>query len=252
MTGRIAALFQYPIKGFTPQSVERADLAVAAAFPGDRLFAVEDGPSGFDPDHPRFITKQKFTVLAKIADVARARTHYDTATGRLRASAPGRGDIEADLHAPEGRRAFARWLTQLLGEAASGELKVLDGGGYRFLDDPKGHVSILNLASVVDLADRLGRPLDPLRFRANIHVEGWAPWLENAWAGRSMRLGEVEARVIAPIVRCAAPAVDPTTAVRDVDVVGELYRHFGHMLCGVYVHVTRGGAVAARDAASVV
>ncbi len=249
MTGRIAALFQYPIKGFTPQEVDRAALDVGGAFPGDRLFAVEDGPSGFDPHNPRFISKQRFTVLAKIAAVAKARTRYDPASGRLTASAAGHRDLDVSLTDEAGRAAFADWLTALLGEAASGPLKVLDGDGHRFLDDPRGHVSIINLASVRQLSDRVGKPLDPLRFRANLYVEGWPAWSENAWAGRPMRLGEAEVKVVAPITRCSAPAVDPSTAERDVDVVAELHRWFGHLLCGIYVQVTRGGEIAKNDRA---
>lgn len=249
MTGRIAALFAYPIKGFTPQNVEAADLAVGGAFPGDRLWAVEDGPSGFDPAAPAHISKSRFTVLAKLAEVARARTNYHWESGGLDAAAPGMEDFHGKLTDPIGRAAFAAWLTALFGEAAHGPLQVLDGAGWRFLDHPKGHVSILNLASVRDLEARLGREIDPLRFRANLHVEGWPAWAENDWTGQEMTLGTARARVFAPITRCAAPDVDPTTALRDIAMTAELHRLYGHLLCGIYVQVVAPGRVAAADAA---
>jgi len=68
------------------------------------------------------------------------------------------------------------WLAALLGEAAVGPLRVIDGAGHRFLDHPLGHISVINLASLRDLEARLGRPVDPLRFRANLYVEGWPAW----------------------------------------------------------------------------
>ena len=105
MTGAIAALYYHPIKGFTPQRVARAYLSTGAAFPGDRLFAVEDGPSGFDPLNPGFIPKQRFAVLAKSARVALARTDYDQASGRLTAQAPGAPSFDAVLTEPAGRAA---------------------------------------------------------------------------------------------------------------------------------------------------
>ncbi|MGA2953975.1 MAG: MOSC domain-containing protein [Caulobacteraceae bacterium] len=249
MTGRVDSLFAYPIKGFTPQEVAFADLAVGAAFPGDRLWAVEDGPSGFDPAAPAHVSKTRFTVLHKIAEVASARTHYNWQSGELDAAAPGMKDFHGVLTDPVGRTAFAAWLTELLGEAAGGPLQVLDGAGWRFLDHPKGHVSILNLASVRDLAARLGREVDPLRFRANLHVDGWPAWVENDWTGRELTLGGARARVFAPITRCAAPDVDPTTAQRDIAMTAELHRLYGHLLCGIYVQVTAPGRVKTGDAA---
>jgi uncharacterized protein YcbX len=247
MTAAIAALFRHPIKGFSPEKVKLAQLTAGEAFPGDRLYVLEDGPSGFDPAAPAYIPKQRFAVLAKIAEVARARTRYDSESGVLSASAAGFPDFEARIDEPDGRAAFAAWAGEVLGEAALGPLRLLDGQGHRFLDHPLGHVSIVNLASVRDLEERLERPLDPLRFRANLYVEGWPAWIENDWEGRALRLGEVQASVFKTIVRCAAPGVDPVTAVRDVDIPAELHRLYGHMLCGVYVHVTQGGTVKEGD-----
>jgi hypothetical protein len=244
MTGHIAALYRHPIKGFTPQKVSSAYLTSGAAFPGDRLFAVEDGPSGFDPANPVWITKQRFTVLAKIAAVARARTDYDEASGTLAASAPGMAPFAASLADEPGRAAFAAWVSALLGEAASGPLRVVTGAGHRFLDHPAGHVSIVNLASVRDFGRRLGAEVDPLRFRANLYVDGWPAWAENDWAGRDLQLGEARATVFAPITRCAAPDVDPATARRDIEVTARLHEFYGHLLTGIYVQVCEGGAVA--------
>lgn len=251
MNAAIAALFRHPIKGFTPQRVASARLTANAAFPGDRLFAVEDGPCGFDPALPAFIPKQRFAVLAKIAEVAKARTSYDPASGELRASAPGAADFAGSISDEHGRQAFAAWLSQLLGDDAAGPLRLIYGAGHRFLDHPQGHVSVLNLASTRDLAARLGRPVDPLRFRANIHVEDWPAWAENHWTDRDLRLGDATARVFKPITRCAAPDVDPPTAMRDIAVTAELHRLYGHMLCGVYVQITKGGLVREGDAARI-
>ena len=248
MTASIAALFRHPIKGFTPEKVKLAQLVAGGPFPGDRLYAVEDGPSGFDSDAPKWVPKQRFAVLAKIAEVARARTWLDDATGVLYATADGLAPFAGQLDQPAGRAAFEAWLTELLGEAANGPLRLLDGAGHRFLDHPLGHVSIINLASVRDLEQRLSRRLDPLRFRANVYVEGWPAWAENDWEGRPLSLGEVETEVFKPIVRCAAPGVDPTTAIRDLDIPAELHRLYGHMHCGVYVHAKTGGTVREGDA----
>lgn len=248
MRAAVSALYRHPVKGFTPERLAAADLAVGEGFPGDRMYAVEVGDCGFDPDRPAFVPKTRFAVLAHIAEVAKARTRFDEATGLFHAAAPGHPDFAGDLTGEAGREAFAAWLTGLLGEAARAPLKVLRAPGiWRFMDHPLGHVSIINLASVRDLEARIGRPLDPLRFRANLYVEGWPAWIENDWTGRMLCLGGAAATVFKPITRCAAPGVDPATAERDIDVVKALFDNYGHMLCGIYVQVAAAGRVAEGD-----
>jgi uncharacterized protein YcbX len=253
MEARIAALYRHPVKGFTPERLQTADLVAGACFPCDRLYAVEDGPSGFDPAAPVHISKMRFTVLARLAQVAAVRTAYDEASGVLTATAQGFDDFAGDLRDAAGRAGFEAWLAAFLGEEARGALRVLEGpGAHRFMDSRSGYVSIVNLASVRDLEARLGRPVDPLRFRANLYVEGWPAWIENDWTGRAMAVGGARAEVLKPIVRCAATHVDPVTAERDIDLVKALFEHYGHMFCGIYLNVTQAGRVGEGEVAAVV
>ncbi|MCI3131696.1 MOSC domain-containing protein [Phenylobacterium aquaticum] len=248
MDAHVAGLFRHPVKGFTPEPLTAAGLTAGGPFPCDRLFAVENGPSGFDPAAPAFVRKQKFTVLAAMAEVAKARTAYDEATGVLTAKAAGQPDLSAKLSDPAGAEAFCAWLAGLLGEAATGPLKLVQAPGHRFMDHPLGHVSIINMNSVRDLEAKVGRPIDPLRFRGNVYVEGWPAWVENDWEGRTLMVGFARAKVFKPIVRCVATHVDPTTAEPDMDLVKALFDNYGHMHCGIYVHVTDGGTVSLGDA----
>jgi uncharacterized protein YcbX len=248
MQARIVSLYRHPVKGFTPERLARVELVAGQCFPCDRLYAVEDGPSGFDPAAPDHVSKMKFTVLAKIPAVAKALTAYDEATGVFTAQAEGWPDFAGDLRDSDGRRGFEAWLGDLLGDEIQGPLRVIEGpGDHRFMDSRSGDVSIVNLASVRDLEAKLGRPLDPLRFRANLYVEGWPAWVENDWTGRTMRVGAATAEVLKPIVRCAATHVDPVTAERDIDLVKALFDNYGHMFCGVYLKVEQGGAVVEGD-----
>jgi uncharacterized protein YcbX len=252
MSGHIQSLWRYPVKGFTPERLDAATLTAGAYFPCDRIYAVEDGPSGFDPAAPKFVSKQKFTVLAKIAEVARARTAYDEASGRFSVMTDGRPAFQAVLTEASGREAFCAWLTDFLGEAATGPLKMVQSPGHRFTDHPLGYVSIINLASVRDLEARIGRPVDPLRFRANLYVEGWPAWIEAGAKGGAVKLGGASATVYSPIVRCVATHVDPATGERDLDLVKAIFDHRGDMNCGIYVSVTEGGELRPGDLAEIV
>jgi uncharacterized protein YcbX len=210
MQARSPASIATPSRGSRPSAWRRAELVAGQCFPCDRLYAVEDGPSGFDPAAPAHISKMKFTVLAKIPAVAKARTAYDEATGVFTARAEGRPDFAGDLRG--GRRA-AR-LRGLAGRPAGrrgpGPLRVVEGpGDYRFMDSRSGYVSIVNLASVRDLEASAGRPVDPLRFRANLYVEGWPAWVENDWTGRALTVGEARRRCSSP-----SSAAPPPTSIR--------------------------------------
>jgi uncharacterized protein YcbX len=249
MGGHVAAIFRHPVKGFTPEPMTHVDLEPGERFPFDRIWAMENGPSGFDPGAPAFIPKQKFTVLASIPKVAAIRTQLDEASGVFTAEAPGAPAFAGKLAEEAGREAFAAWLTPVLGDELRGPLKVVcSPHEWRFTDHPKGQVSIINLASVADLSRRMGVELDPLRFRANLYVEGWPAWAENDWTGKSLMAGWAQADVFKPIVRCAATNVDLVTAERDADVPKALFDNFGHMNCGIYVRVTRAGRIGLGDA----
>ena len=49
---KIHAIYRYPVKGLTPEPLPRTRLAAGETVPVDRLYAIENGPSGFDPAAP--------------------------------------------------------------------------------------------------------------------------------------------------------------------------------------------------------
>lgn len=246
----VTALYRHPVKGFTPEALNEVLLEAGRWFPNDRMWAVENGPSGFDPEAPEPISKTRFTVLARQEALARIRTRWDDTTRTLQVAMEGQG-LTVQMDDPISRSAFTAWLADVLGEAAKGPLRLIDAGPrHRFMDSHRGRVSVLNLASVRDLEARLGVPLDPLRFRANLWVEGWEPWVENDLSGVALTIGEASLVGDKPIVRCAATEVDPATGVRDIEVVGALWEQYGHRLCGLYCSIQTGGRIALGDPVS--
>jgi len=94
----------------------------------------------------------------------------------------------------------------------------------------------------------VGRAIDPIRFRANLYIDGAPEWAEFGWAGREVTVGGARLRIVRPIERCAATNVNPATAVRDLNLPLALKRGFGHVTMGVFAVVTAGGEVAVGDA----
>jgi uncharacterized protein YcbX len=243
-------LYRYPVKGLSPQALDAADLVADGYFPCDRLYALENGPSGFDPNAPQHQPKIKFLMLMRNAALAGLSTRYDDAT-RVLTIARGKETLaRGALEMAEGRIEIETFLTRFLGEEIRGPVQLLEApNGFRFTDSKSGFVSLLNLASVDAIARAEGRAVDPLRFRANIYVEGSAPWSETELVGKTLTLGGARLEVLKMIDRCAATGVDPNTGLRDMDLVQTLRRNFGHIDCGVYARVVDGGRVRLGDAA---
>lgn len=246
MSIRVAALHRYPIKGLSPERLRRADLAQGAYFPGDRLFAIENGPSGFDPAKPEHQPKIKFLMLMKNESLARLRTRYEDETGMLVIEEGGREVARGNLSTREGRLAVEAFFRRFLPQELRGAPKVLAApDGFRFTDSRRGFVSVINLASVSALEGVIGAPIDPLRFRGNLHVEGLEPWAELDLVGRVLAAPSgLRLRVLKRIERCAATNVDPETGLRDLQIPKALMAAYGHFDCGVYAEVVSGGPIA--------
>ena len=100
----------------------------------------------------------------------------------LTVKADGRVPFAGDLRSDEGKVAFAAWLTDFLDpDDQRGLLKVLTAPSHRFTDHPQGFISVVSPASVRDLEIRLGRLIDPLRFRANVYVDGGHRGANSIW-----------------------------------------------------------------------
>jgi uncharacterized protein YcbX len=243
MTMSIASLQRYPVKGLSPEPLGKAALRKGDYFPGDRLFAVENGPAGFDPGKPEHQPKIKFLMLMRNESLARLRTRYLDETGMLVIEEGGREVARGDLSTREGRLAIEAFFRRFMPSELRGPPKVLSApNGFRFTDSRRGYVSLINLASVRELENVVGAPVDPLRFRGNVHLEGLKPWGEFGLVGQVLTTPSgVRLKVTKRIERCAATNVDPATGVRDLQIPRSLMQAYGHFDCGIYAEVLSGG-----------
>jgi uncharacterized protein YcbX len=260
-TGVVSALWRHPVKGFTPEPVSEVLLFPGDFFPYDRLYALEVGHSGFDAAAPKTISKMKFAVLARFAAVARLRTRYNEYEEVFEVTDEDGKSWRFDMASEAGRHSLARHIETILArhedyDPVAFPLKVLSApdpavvhSHFRFTDSAKGFVSILNLNSLRDLGQRIGRDLDPLRLRANIWVEDQVAFEDHEWVGKRIRMGDdgPEFEVLKTIVRCVATHVNPQTAERDIDLCMALWETYGHKECGIYARIVKGGAVKPGD-----
>ena len=251
MQAKIDAIFRYPVKGLSPQRLRRTNLAVGATLPADRLYAIENGPIGFDPTAPKYFPKFRFLMLMRNERLAALRTDYDEASHTLIVYAEGREAVRGDLRTPEGRAAIERFFADYSAKDLRGPPKVLFGQNHSFSDVAKRVVSIINLASVAALETAIGVPVHPLRFRGNLYVSGWPAWHEFDLLGGVLSVGEARLKPVKRIERCAATDVDPDTGIRDLTIPKSLMDNFGHTDCGIYAEVIAPGEIAPGDTVSV-
>jgi hypothetical protein len=138
-------------------------------------------------------------------------------------------------------------------DALRGPPKVLAAPeGFRFTDARSGFVSIINLASIAAIGEMVERPIDPLRLRGNVLVDGLEPWAEFDLVGKILAgPSGTRLKITRRIPRCAATQVDPTTGLRDLDIPAALMRDLGHVDCGIYAEVLTSGKLATGETLAV-
>ena len=244
----IAGLYRYPVKGLTPEPLQRVPLRVGQTLPADRRYAIENGPSGFDPEAPVWRPKTAYLMLMRNERLAGFKTRFDDATNVLTVSRDGAIVAKGDLESAQGRADVEGFFASHFADELRGPPKLLSGGGYNFTDLARKVVSIINLASVAEIEKLVGAAVHPLRFRANIYVTGWPAWHEGSLLGETLRIGSARLKVVKTTTRCAAINVDPDTAARDLDIPPALMRHRGNNECGIYAEVIEAGDIAIGDA----
>ena len=245
---RIEYLYRYPVKGLTAEALEAAEVEQGGCIPWDRAFALAQGGSGFDPQHPAWLQKQNFMCLMKNARIASLFSFFDPRSGMLAIRAPDGSSVVENALTPEGRDRIGAFLVAYIGEEARGAPSFHHVPGHSFCDQRHKVVSLINLASLRDYEGKVGARRHRRRFRSNIWFSGAAAWSERDWVGQQIQMGGAVLRVTKGITRCPATQVNPETASRDADPVEELRGLYGHVELGIHAQVVEGGKFAVGDA----
>lgn len=255
--GKIQAIYRYPVKGLSAEALPHARLSAGETLPSDRLYAIENGPSGFDPATPTYMPKQRFLMLMRHERLAALRTEFNDTTHTLTVHAENREAARGDLRTAEGRATIEAFFAAYCGGELRGPPRILTAPEHSFQNMRPGHsfsdvaqkvVSIINLASIAEVENAVGAPVHPLRFRGNVYVAGWPAWHEFGLVGEEIVIGKARLKAVRRTKRCAATNVEPDTGIRDLNIPQTLMQTFGHADCGVYAEVVGAGDIAPGDA----
>ena len=136
------------MKGLTPEALPRTELQPGRTVPFDRMYAIENGPSGFDLNHPAYMPKIRFLMLMRNERLATLRTRFDEQSHELSINWERREAARGDLRTPEGRAAIEHFMAEFEAGELRGPPKVLSAPNHSFSDVAKKVISIINLASV--------------------------------------------------------------------------------------------------------
>jgi uncharacterized protein YcbX len=244
----IASIYRYPVKGLTPEPLQSAALSPGQTLPFDRAYAIENGAGRFDPQAPKYLPKVAFLMLMRDERLATLRSSFDEGTQTLTILREGKQVARGQLSTPLGRQLIEQFIAAYMKAELRGAPRIVHAEGHSFSDVSAKCVHIVNLATVRDIERTLGRPVDALRFRANLYLEDMEPWSEFAWLDKEISVGPARVRVFARTQRCEATNVDPATGSRDMAIPAHLQRTWGHQDVGIYARVVEGGTVSIGSA----
>ena len=224
----LSALYRYPLKSGKGETLQQVSLD-KLGLDGVRRWMLVDEASG------RFLTQRAVATMSQLSALWNA-------NGGLTLSAPGHSALEIalpdnnaelrgvtifrdSLRVPDAGDEAGAWVSEFIGKPTRLVQIPLDRArttqaGYGKDDDQVAFADgfpllLIGQASLEDLSQRVGRPLEMLRFRPNLVIQGSDAYAEDSW--KRIRIGEVEFRVVKSCSRCILTTIDPQTGQRSED-----------------------------------
>jgi hypothetical protein len=230
----VAALYRYPVKGFTPENCETLTVLDAGRIAGDRVLGVRFADTEAADD--AWSRKTGMVALINTPGLARLQTRFEEAAFRLQISSGASVLVDEGLN-PEGRKRIAAVLADYVGQLDENPLTghperlplrvVGDGVAPRYQDEELGWVTLHGRGSLQALQAEFRTEVSEMRFRSNIAIDGLEAWEEQSWVGRRIRIGTVEFDVVKPKTRCLATHANPKTGERDLPILTTLTQKIG-------------------------
>jgi uncharacterized protein YcbX len=224
----IVEIRRYPVKAMGGESLGFVELD-ARGLVGDRWFSVVDTDG-------RLATGKSSRRFRRYDEIFQYSASMD-------------GD-EAHVFGPTGSWCVGDpELDRVLSEHFGAEVRVQRETGTPYQD--ASQVSIIGSASLAWCRIHLGVDGDVRRLRTNLVVETEEPFVEETWAGRVIRVAEVELAVVERTERCRMVDIAQDGLAEQPGWLKALGRE--RELClGMYADVSRSGSIGLGDAVDIV
>ena len=222
--GEVAELRRYPVKSLQGEELERMEVDLRGPV-GDRLWALVDEEGKLASGKPT----SRFRKVAGLLE------HSSRLDGEVPVIEPAGGDpVRADD--PE----------------VSAAVQLIAGRGWRLArEDRTPHhdaspIHLVTSATLARLTEMLGSRVESRRLRPNVVVEVPDPpgFVEDAWVGRELAIGDVRLRVTGRCERCVMVThAQPGGLSHRPEVLKQIGRS-NDVCAGVYADVIVPGTVA--------
>ena len=247
MTARLALICRHPVKSIGYEEIAGATLTEGRALPFDREWAVAHEAAKFGANLTEWAPKPNFLRGVTGHRLMAIRAASETAARRVTLSHPDCAPITVSPDDAHDAESLIGWLRPLWPADRPAPAFVARVPGQAMTDWPDPFISILSLASLRALGDRMGQDISAHRFRGNLWLDDLPPFAEFGMIGKTLRIGGAELVIRQRITRCKATTVNPDTGLSDADTLGALRTAWGHQDFGVYAVVTRSGDISVGD-----
>ncbi|WP_339531866.1 MOSC domain-containing protein [Pseudomonas mucidolens] len=225
---RLSALYRYPLKSGRGETLQHIGLD-KLGLNGDRRWMLVDEASG------RFLSQRAVARMSQLSALCNADGGLTLSASGIPAMDVPLPGVDAQLRGvtlwrdtfrvPDAGDAAAAWVSDFIGKPTRLVHLPLEraratAAGYGKDEDQVAFADgfpllLIGQASLDDVSQRIGRPMEMLRFRPNLVVEGGDAFAEDSW--KRVRIGDVEFRVVKPCSRCILTTLDPQTGARSDD-----------------------------------
>ncbi len=238
-------IYRFPVKGFLGHELPSTTLNPGFGISNDRRYAITREAE----DTGEWMPSRNFYVNSRIDGMSKFECDFDDKIIHLKNVLGEKLEFQLDNQSSL-EHANTKIKEFLAPVGVDDELptpKIIDRGNGAIWDYSDTPISIINAETVKAIDEKLGTTLDPRRFRGNLLISGLPAWEEFSWMGKRLQVGNCVLDVHRPIDRCPTPGVNPVTGERDVEVTPGLQEHFGHIYCGMYANVVKGGELITGD-----
>ncbi len=245
MSAYVRGIWRHPIKSHGREELARTLLSEGRCIPWDRRWALAHEMARIDWENPQWAPCANFSRGAKAPKLMAISARVDLRRQEVTLSHPELPELTFDPDTDPG--ALVQWVMPISAQNRALPARLIRAGKTGMTDTDYQSISLVNLASHADLAQRMGQNISPLRWRANLLLDGLDPWAERDWIGKTIRVGRAELEIREAITRCRAATASTRTGERDADTLGALEKTWGHREFGVYAVVTRTGDLRQGD-----
>jgi len=245
---RLVELWRHPVKSLRGEALDAA-VVERDGIAGDRSWGIRDDTTG------------KILTARREPPLLLARSRLDE-VGRPEITLPD-GTVCVGM-GPRTDQALSQWLgrgVSLVEAVAQGHATAEffadatddTSRAIEWTMPPGRFVDALPLLVITTASLRAGQALHPegawnvRRFRPNLVIDAdGSDWLEDSWAGRSLRIGDVVVGVRRPCERCTMVTRPQPGLDRDLDMYRVLARHH-HGTLGMWSDVQTPGTIAVGE-----